>query len=101
MNSRFCTLIYALIEQLKDEVLEGKGGEVITVCGAGGNRDKGKRPLMAQEAVKQSDKVIITSDILFWLLMIIPISVSMSVLFCRMSILFLRPPMVKRDYPLP
>ena len=44
------------------EVLEGKDGEVITVCGAGGNRDKGKRPLMAQEAVKQSDKVIITSD---------------------------------------
>lgn len=42
-------------------VLEGKG-HVITVCGAGGNRDKGKRPLMAQEAVKQSDKVIITSD---------------------------------------
>ena len=44
------------------EVLEGKGGQVITVCGAGGNRDKGKRPLMAQEAVKQSDRVIITSD---------------------------------------
>ncbi|MGN1376287.1 MAG: UDP-N-acetylmuramoyl-L-alanyl-D-glutamate--2,6-diaminopimelate ligase [Prevotella sp.] len=43
------------------EVLNGKG-EVITVCGAGGNRDKGKRPIMAQEAVKQSDKVIITSD---------------------------------------
>ncbi len=44
------------------EVLEGKEGKVITVCGAGGNRDKGKRPLMAQEAVKQSDRVIITSD---------------------------------------
>ena len=43
------------------EVLNGSG-HVITVCGAGGNRDKGKRPLMAQEAVKQSDKVIITSD---------------------------------------
>ena len=43
------------------EVLNGKG-KVITVCGAGGNRDKGKRPLMAQEAAKQSDKVIITSD---------------------------------------
>ena len=43
------------------EVLNGKG-HVITVCGAGGNRDKGKRPLMAQEAVKQSDRVIITSD---------------------------------------
>ena len=43
------------------EVLNGKG-QVITVCGAGGNRDKGKRPLMAQEAVRQSDRVIITSD---------------------------------------
>ena len=43
------------------EVLNGKG-QVITVCGAGGNRDKGKRPLMAQEAARQSDKVIITSD---------------------------------------
>ena len=43
------------------EVLDGKG-HVITVCGAGGNRDKGKRPIMAQEAVKQSDRVIITSD---------------------------------------
>jgi UDP-N-acetylmuramoyl-L-alanyl-D-glutamate--2,6-diaminopimelate ligase len=44
------------------EVLDGKEGKIITVCGAGGNRDKGKRPLMAQEAVKQSDRVIITSD---------------------------------------
>ena len=43
------------------EVLGGKG-RVITVCGAGGNRDKGKRPLMAQEAVRQSDRVVITSD---------------------------------------
>ena len=43
------------------EVLRGQG-RVITVVGAGGNRDKGKRPLMAQEAVKQSDKVVITSD---------------------------------------
>jgi UDP-N-acetylmuramoyl-L-alanyl-D-glutamate--2,6-diaminopimelate ligase len=36
--------------------------QVITVCGAGGNRDKGKRPLMAQEAATLSDRVIITSD---------------------------------------
>ena len=43
------------------EVLNGRG-RVITVVGAGGNRDKGKRPIMAQEAVKLSDKVIITSD---------------------------------------
>ena len=44
------------------DVLDGKGGKVITVCGAGGNRDKGKRPLMAVEAVRRSDKVILTSD---------------------------------------
>lgn len=44
-----------------NEVLNHKG-ECWTICGAGGNRDKGKRPLMAQESVKNSDRVIITSD---------------------------------------
>lgn len=43
------------------EVLDG-GGRVITVVGAGGNRDKGKRPLMAKEAARQSDQLILTSD---------------------------------------
>lgn len=43
------------------EILNGKG-EVTTVAGAGGNRDKGKRPLMAKEAIKGSTRVIITSD---------------------------------------
>ena len=43
------------------EVLDGKG-RIITVVGAGGNRDKGKRPLMAKEAAKLSDQVILTSD---------------------------------------
>ena len=44
-----------------NEILH-KPGLCITVCGAGGNRDKGKRPLMAQSAVRASDRVIITSD---------------------------------------
>ena len=44
-----------------NEIQEGRG-DVITVVGAGGNRDKGKRPLMAQEACKGSNKVILTSD---------------------------------------
>ena len=35
---------------------------LITVVGCGGNRDKGKRPLMAKEAVKLSCQVIFTSD---------------------------------------
>ncbi|WP_280749356.1 UDP-N-acetylmuramoyl-L-alanyl-D-glutamate--2,6-diaminopimelate ligase [Parabacteroides sp. PF5-9] len=43
------------------EVLTGSG-RIITVVGAGGNRDKGKRPLMAKEATKWSDQVILTSD---------------------------------------
>ncbi|MDR1344495.1 MAG: UDP-N-acetylmuramoyl-L-alanyl-D-glutamate--2,6-diaminopimelate ligase [Tannerellaceae bacterium] len=43
------------------EVL-GNKGDIITVVGAGGNRDKGKRPIMAHEAVRLSDKVILTSD---------------------------------------
>ena len=42
-------------------VLCGKG-HIITVVGAGGNRDKGKRPMMAKEAARYSDRVIITSD---------------------------------------
>lgn len=36
--------------------------QVITVVGAGGDRDKTKRPEMAKEAILQSDKVILTSD---------------------------------------
>ncbi|MDR3194831.1 MAG: UDP-N-acetylmuramoyl-L-alanyl-D-glutamate--2,6-diaminopimelate ligase [Tannerella sp.] len=43
------------------EVLNGDG-RIITVVGAGGNRDRGKRPLMAKEAVRHSDRVILTSD---------------------------------------
>ena len=43
------------------EVLRGTG-RVITVVGAGGNRDTGKRPLMAREADRQSDQLILTSD---------------------------------------
>ena len=38
------------------------GGEIITVVGAGGNRDRGKRPLMARIAAAASHKTILTSD---------------------------------------
>jgi UDP-N-acetylmuramoyl-L-alanyl-D-glutamate--2,6-diaminopimelate ligase len=36
--------------------------QLITVVGAGGNRDAGKRPVMARIACMLSDKVILTSD---------------------------------------
>ncbi len=44
-----------------NDIVKGRN-EVITVVGCGGNRDKGKRPMMAKEAVLASTKVIITSD---------------------------------------
>ncbi|MDE5645293.1 MAG: UDP-N-acetylmuramoyl-L-alanyl-D-glutamate--2,6-diaminopimelate ligase, partial [Muribaculaceae bacterium] len=40
----------------------GSEGRVTTVVGAGGNRDHGKRPLMAREAACRSDLLILTSD---------------------------------------
>lgn len=39
-----------------------KENRIITIVGAGGNRDKEKRPLMAKIALELSDKLILTSD---------------------------------------
>lgn len=44
-----------------NEIREGEGNLIIVV-GCGGNRDKGKRPIMAKISVTQSDRVILTSD---------------------------------------
>lgn len=40
----------------------GTSGRVFTVVGAGGNRDSGKRPIMAKEAALRSDRLFLTSD---------------------------------------
>ena len=40
----------------------GTNGNIITVCGCGGDRDRGKRPIMAREAAVRSDHVVLTSD---------------------------------------
>lgn len=53
----------AVVNVLRTIARIKKGGEqVITVIGAGGNRDKTKRPIMARVAAEMSDKVILTSD---------------------------------------
>ena len=53
----------ALINVLDSiNVIRRGEGNLITVVGAGGNRDKGKRPLMAEASVTRSEKVILTSD---------------------------------------
>lgn len=49
-----------VLETIRDVI--GKTGNIITVVGAGGNRDKGKRPIMAREAALRSDRLILTSD---------------------------------------
>ncbi|MCM1519271.1 MAG: UDP-N-acetylmuramoyl-L-alanyl-D-glutamate--2,6-diaminopimelate ligase [Lachnoclostridium sp.] len=49
-----------VIEAIREVV--GPQGEIITVVGAGGNRDHGKRPIMAREAAQRSERLILTSD---------------------------------------
>ncbi|HKJ40798.1 MAG TPA: UDP-N-acetylmuramoyl-L-alanyl-D-glutamate--2,6-diaminopimelate ligase [Sunxiuqinia sp.] len=67
-EGKYAVVDYAHTPDALKNVLNGiteirTGNEqVITVVGAGGDRDKTKRPIMALEAVLQSDKVILTSD---------------------------------------
>lgn len=49
-----------VLETIRD--IRGGGGKIITVVGCGGNRDKEKRPVMAEIAVRLSDQVVLTSD---------------------------------------
>jgi UDP-N-acetylmuramoyl-L-alanyl-D-glutamate--2,6-diaminopimelate ligase len=49
-----------VIETIR-QLLAG-GSQLITVTGAGGDRDKGKRPVMAKIAAEKSDRLILTSD---------------------------------------
>jgi UDP-N-acetylmuramoyl-L-alanyl-D-glutamate--2,6-diaminopimelate ligase len=44
------------------QTIKDKSQRVITVVGCGGNRDAGKRPIMAELAAKYSDAVVLTSD---------------------------------------
>ena len=53
--------IREIIDGQKSKV-ESRKPRLITVIGCGGNRDKGKRPMMAQIAKRGSEQLILTSD---------------------------------------
>ncbi len=50
------------VDNVISTINEIRKGKLITVVGCGGNRDKGKRPMMAQIAKHGSDQLILTSD---------------------------------------
>lgn len=50
------------IENILSSVRQFAKGRVIALFGCGGDRDKTKRPLMAQKAAENADYLIITSD---------------------------------------
>jgi UDP-N-acetylmuramoyl-L-alanyl-D-glutamate--2,6-diaminopimelate ligase len=52
----------AAIAALRPHVAKESGGKLITVFGAGGDRDQGKRPEMGAVAARLSDVVIVTDD---------------------------------------
>lgn len=50
------------LRRVLQSLSELKKKKIITVFGCGGNRDRGKRPLMGEAATRYSDLTIITSD---------------------------------------
>jgi len=50
------------VDNVIQTINEIRKGHLITVVGCGGNRDKGKRPMMAKIAKQGSDQLILTSD---------------------------------------
>ncbi|MEM0516515.1 UDP-N-acetylmuramoyl-L-alanyl-D-glutamate--2,6-diaminopimelate ligase [Pseudoalteromonas sp. YIC-827] len=65
-NGPTCVVDYAhtpdAIELALQALHQHAHGKVICVFGCGGDRDKGKRPLMAKAAQKYADRIVVTSD---------------------------------------
>jgi UDP-N-acetylmuramoyl-L-alanyl-D-glutamate--2,6-diaminopimelate ligase len=50
------------LQKVLENLSEIKQGKIITVFGCGGDRDRGKRPLMGKTATAFSDLAVLTSD---------------------------------------
>jgi UDP-N-acetylmuramoyl-L-alanyl-D-glutamate--2,6-diaminopimelate ligase len=52
----------AALAAVLEAIRPGLTGRVIVVFGAGGDRDRGKRPMMGAEAARRAELVIVTDD---------------------------------------
>ena len=66
IKGKYCVIDYAhtpiALETILSEVNSSHKGDVISIFGCGGDRDKGKRAKMAEIAEKYSNELIITND---------------------------------------
>jgi UDP-N-acetylmuramoyl-L-alanyl-D-glutamate--2,6-diaminopimelate ligase len=66
VNRALCVVDYAHKPDALDHALEALrpfvSGRLVCVFGCGGDRDRGKRPIMGQIAVRKADRVIVTDD---------------------------------------
>ena len=66
IKGKYCVIDYAhtpiALETILSEVNSSHKGDVISIFGCGGDRDKGKRAKMAEIAEKYSNGLIITND---------------------------------------
>ena len=66
IKGKYCVIDYAhtpvALETILSEVNSSHKGDVISIFGCGGDRDKGKRAKMGEIAEKYSNELIITND---------------------------------------
>ncbi|GAA4026132.1 UDP-N-acetylmuramoyl-L-alanyl-D-glutamate--2,6-diaminopimelate ligase [Allokutzneria multivorans] len=55
--------VSAVLDTVRDQIdRAGNGGKVIVVLGCGGDRDRAKRPIMGEAAVRRAELTVVTDD---------------------------------------